>query len=57
MVYKGTDGGYGAQYAINEVKMKVTLVNSSEFITVDLHVSFISIIRNSNRLIFDVLAR
>jgi hypothetical protein len=52
MVNKGTDGGFVAQYAIIEVKMEVTLVNSSEFVTVDFHVSFISITKKLESIDF-----
>jgi hypothetical protein len=57
MINKTLDGGFIAQYAINKAEVKVVLVNSLQFVTVDLRVSFISVIGNLNRFIFDILAK
>ncbi|CAF4995259.1 unnamed protein product, partial [Rotaria magnacalcarata] len=37
IINKGMDGGFAAQYAINEFKMKVTLLNTEEFVTFEFH--------------------
>ncbi len=47
-INKQMNEGFIAQYVNNKDYMKVVMVNSVEFVTVGLHVSSISIIRNLN---------
>jgi len=55
MINKKMNGGFIAKYVFNKVKMQVVIANSVDFVTVSIQVSFISIIGNFNRFIFDIL--
>ncbi len=56
MINKKMNGSFIVQYVFNKVKMQVVIANSVDFVTVSIQVSFISIIGNFNRFIFDILA-